>query len=69
VIRLLVDLGKRQDHFVIVGGGPVNADWAAKIGADGYGRDAHDAVVLCQALLDQGMKPPLAQPICFGTLR
>jgi corrinoid protein of di/trimethylamine methyltransferase len=69
VIRLLVDMGKRQNHFVIVGGGPVNGDWAAKIGADGYGRDAHDAVVLCQALLDQGMKPPLARPICFGTLR
>lgn len=69
VIRLLVDIGKRQDHYVIVGGGPVNGDWAAKIGADGYGRDAQDAVVLCQTLIDQDKKPPLAQPICFGALR
>lgn len=69
VVRLLKDLGKRQNHFVIVGGGPVNPDWAGKIGADGYGRDAQDAVVLCQALIDQEMKPPLSQPLCFGTLK
>jgi 5-methyltetrahydrofolate--homocysteine methyltransferase len=69
VIRLLEDLGKRQNHFVIVGGGPVNPDWAAKIGADGYGRDARDAVELCQALLDQTMKPPLKGPLCIGSLK
>jgi corrinoid protein of di/trimethylamine methyltransferase len=69
VVRLLNDLGKRQNYFVIVGGGPVNAEWASKIGADGYGRDAQDAVVLCQALLDQEMKPPLKQPLSFGSLK
>jgi corrinoid protein of di/trimethylamine methyltransferase len=69
VVRLLSDTGKRQNYFVIVGGGPVNADWASKIGADGYGRDAQDAVVLCEALLDQEIKPPLKQPLCFGSLK
>ena len=69
VVRLLKDLGKRQNHFVIVGGGPVNPEWATKIEADGYGRDAQDAVNLCQALLDQDLKPPLQQPLCFGTLK
>jgi methylmalonyl-CoA mutase cobalamin-binding domain/chain len=69
VVRLLVDLGKRRDHFVIVGGGPVNAEWAAKINADGYGRDAQDAVQLCQALMEPDRKPPLSQPLCFGSLK
>jgi 5-methyltetrahydrofolate--homocysteine methyltransferase len=69
VVRLLQDLGQRQNHFVIVGGGPVNPQWAAKIGADGYGRDAQDAVKLCQALMETNEKPPLKQPLCFGTLK
>jgi corrinoid protein of di/trimethylamine methyltransferase len=69
VVQLLKDLGRRQNHFVIVGGGPVNPEWAALVGADGYGRDAHDAVVLCQTLLKQGKKPPFEQPLCFGTLK
>jgi methylmalonyl-CoA mutase cobalamin-binding domain/chain len=69
VIRLLCDTGRRGDHFVVVGGGPVNPDWAGKINADGYGRDARDAVLLCQALVSQDAKPPLAQPLCFGALK
>ena len=69
VVRLLQDLGRRQNHFVIVGGGPVNPQWATQIGADGYGRDAQDAVELCQALLETDEKPPLKQPLCFGTLK
>ena len=69
VVRLLQDLGRRQNHFVIVGGGPVSPQWATQIGADGYGRDAQDAVELCQALLETDQKPPLKQPLCFGTLK
>ena len=69
VVRLLQDLGRRQNHFVIVGGGPVSPQWATQIGADGYGRDAQDAVALCQALLETDEKPPLKQPLCFGTLK
>lgn len=69
IVRLLQDMHMRNDYFVIVGGGPVNADWAEKIGADGYGRDAHDAVKLCRYLISEDVKPPLAKPITFGALQ
>jgi len=68
VVRLLEDTHTRQNYFVVVGGGPVNAEWAAKIGADGYGRDAHDAVKLCRYLATEDLKPPLAKPIVLGSL-
>ena len=68
VVRLLEDTHARQDYFVVVGGGPVNADWAEKIGADGYGRDAHDAVKLCRHLSTEDLKPPLAKPVVLGNL-
>lgn len=68
IVRLLEDTHARQDYFVVVGGGPVNAEWAEKIGADGYGRDAHDAVKLCRYLATEDLKPPLAKPIVLGNL-
>jgi methanogenic corrinoid protein MtbC1 len=34
----------RASFKVIVGGGPVNREWAADAGADGYGEDAIEAV-------------------------
>ena len=34
----------RAKFKVIVGGGPVNRDWADQVGADGYGGDAIEAV-------------------------
>ena len=70
IVRLLQDTHTRQDYFIVVGGGPVNAEWAEKIGADGYGRDAHDAVKLCRYLTaTEGLKPPLAKPIVYGSLK
>jgi corrinoid protein of di/trimethylamine methyltransferase len=36
---------------VIVGGGPVNLEWAKEIGADGYGHDASEAVREVRRLL------------------
>ena len=69
IVRLLQDTHTRQDYFVVVGGGPVNAEWAEKIGADGYGRDAHDAVKLCRYLSTEDLKPPLAKPIVIGSLQ
>jgi methylmalonyl-CoA mutase cobalamin-binding domain/chain len=53
----LVKVGKRDSHHVIVGGGVVNEDWALEIGADGYGRVATDAVTVCDALLEESVKP------------
>ncbi len=51
VINTLKEMGIRQKHFVIVGGGPVNQEWADKIGADGYGKSAIDAVTLVKSIM------------------
>jgi corrinoid protein of di/trimethylamine methyltransferase len=68
IIEILKDTGQRDKYFVIVGGGPVTPEWAEKIGADGYGRDANDAVNLCHKLM-AGLKPPMEKPIIEGALR
>ena len=46
IVDYLVDQGLRDKYFVMVGGGPVSAEWAAQIGADAHGRTAEDAVRL-----------------------
>ena len=38
---------------VLVGGAPVSREYASKIGADGYGRDASEAVQVGLQLLEQ----------------
>lgn len=48
VIDTLQELGKRADHAVLIGGGPVSQQWADEIGADGYGASAMDAVELAK---------------------
>jgi 5-methyltetrahydrofolate--homocysteine methyltransferase len=52
--RLLESLrakGLRDSVRVMVGGAPVDASFAEKIGADGYGKDAAEAVELARRLL------------------
>jgi corrinoid protein of di/trimethylamine methyltransferase len=44
LIEELTRLGLRDRFLVIVGGGPVNSEWAETIGADGYGKDATETV-------------------------
>ncbi|NLC76963.1 MAG: hypothetical protein GX750_05010 [Clostridia bacterium] len=51
LIKTLDGLGKRDKFKIVVGGGPVSAEWADSIGADGYGHDAQDAVDVCKKLL------------------
>lgn len=71
VINTLRDRGEREKFFVIVGGGPVTPEWTAEIGADGYGRDARDAAVVCQQLLAglaEGKTAPLPEPVTVGAL-
>jgi methylmalonyl-CoA mutase cobalamin-binding domain/chain len=51
VIDDLVSMGLRGKFKVILGGGPVTRDFAVKIGADGYGKDAFDAVDEAKKLL------------------
>ena len=41
----------RAKFKVIVGGGPVNRDWATEAGADGYGDDAIEAVEIALQLV------------------
>ncbi len=44
VIEILEEEGLRDKYKVIVGGGPISLSFADKIGADGYGDDASEAV-------------------------
>lgn len=69
LIELLKAMGKREDFFIILGGGPVTPEWTKKIGADGYGRDAKDAVTLCLKLVSGDYKPGLDEPIIENALK
>ena len=50
-IQALADAGIRERVKVIVGGAPVSEEWAAEIGADGYGANASLAVEKCRELM------------------
>jgi methylmalonyl-CoA mutase cobalamin-binding domain/chain len=68
IVKTLVDAGQRENFYVIVGGGPVTPEWAAEIGADGYGRDAGDAAELTRQVMSVGQKPPFDNPLVIGAL-
>ncbi|RPJ73507.1 MAG: cobalamin-binding protein, partial [Desulfobacteraceae bacterium] len=51
VIDALTRAGTRETVKVIVGGAPVNWNYADDIGADGYARDAADAIDLVRSLI------------------
>jgi corrinoid protein of di/trimethylamine methyltransferase len=51
VIDALNSAGVRDRYKVLVGGGPVTREWAQAIGADGYGKDAAEAVRVAKELL------------------
>ena len=51
IIQMLESEGLRKDVKVIVGGAPVNQNWAKGIGADGYSDSAVSAVRLVEELL------------------
>ncbi|MCL4459633.1 MAG: corrinoid protein [Chloroflexi bacterium] len=63
VIKYLVDMGLRQKYYVVVGGGPVTAEWATEIGADGYARSAAEAPPVFKRLVEGTVQPPLPRPI------
>ena len=58
VVQALEREGLRPRVKVIVGGAPVTREWAAAIGADGYGEDAIAAVTLAKALMEKA--PPVS---------
>ena len=51
VIDAFKENGLRDDLKIIVGGAPVNADYAKEIGADGYSPDAASAADLAKGLI------------------
>ncbi len=55
VIRMLDEEGLRRDVRVLVGGAPVDAAWAERVGADGYAPNAMDAVRAAERVL--GLEP------------
>jgi corrinoid protein of di/trimethylamine methyltransferase len=52
VINLLQDKGIREKVKVMIGGAPVDADFAKRIGADAYGEDAAEAVTIARSFID-----------------
>jgi len=52
VINLLKDAGIREEVKVMIGGGPISQKFADRIGADGYSRNAVEAVKLAKNLLN-----------------
>jgi 5-methyltetrahydrofolate--homocysteine methyltransferase len=50
IIEALKEAGLRDHVKVMVGGAPVTAGWAEKVGADGYAEDAISAVTLAKKL-------------------
>ena len=51
LLSMLEELGQRERYRVMVGGAPVTPDYAAEIGADGYGETAADAVETAKQLM------------------
>ncbi len=51
-VKALAEAGLRDKVKVIIGGAPVTQEYADKIGADGFGEDAWDAVAKAERLLD-----------------
>jgi 5-methyltetrahydrofolate--homocysteine methyltransferase len=55
VIDALEAKGIRESVMIMVGGAPVNEKFARDIGADGYARDAGDAVALARRMISGGI--------------
>lgn len=51
VVKILEEKGVRDKFKVMVGGGPISKSFCDKIGADGYSKNAADAVVLAKQLV------------------
>ena len=51
MIESLEANGLRQNIKVMIGGAPVDAAFAEEIGADGYGKDAVQAVQVARSLV------------------
>jgi len=52
-----VKAGHRDKVHILIGGAPTTQEWADECGADGWGKDAIDAVKLAKELVKQERKP------------
>ncbi len=53
VIDTLIEKGLRNDYIVLVGGAPLNEEFGAAVGADGYCRDAAVAAEMARSMVDE----------------
>lgn len=51
VVDILNDMKIRDQFKIIVGGAPTTQEWATRIGADGWAKDASTAVDIAEALI------------------
>jgi methylmalonyl-CoA mutase cobalamin-binding domain/chain len=51
VLAVLKETADNQRFNVLLGGGPVTAHWASDVGANGYGKDAAEAVTAAKELV------------------
>jgi len=52
IIEELEWKGIRDQFLVMVGGGPTTREWAVEIGADGYGKNAAEAVAVAKKMME-----------------
>jgi corrinoid protein of di/trimethylamine methyltransferase len=64
VIKDLKSMGIKDDHYVIIGGGPTYPDFAREIGADGWGMHAADGAEVAKELMKFGKE--VKRPIIKG---
>ena len=57
VVSLLTEMDRRDDFWVIVGGGPVTSEYASDIGSNGWAPDAASAVQLCDQMVSGSTTP------------
>ena len=62
-IQAFEDAGLRDEVRIMVGGAPLSQEFADDMGADGYGRDAMDCVVLAKRLLGLEEMPKAVSPV------
>jgi 5-methyltetrahydrofolate--homocysteine methyltransferase len=53
VIDTMIEKGIRDDYIILVGGAPLNEEFAESVGADAYCRDAAVAVETAKRLVDE----------------
>ncbi|MGQ9788997.1 MAG: corrinoid protein [Candidatus Hadarchaeaceae archaeon] len=53
LVEYMESVGARKKYRLMVGGGPVNEEWAREIGADGYAEDAIKAVKVAKDLIEK----------------